>query len=69
MREAQQRLNPKVWEAVKEETLKWLNAEIIYPISDSQWVSPMHVVPKKAIVTVTVNNKGEEIQTHLLTKW
>ena len=24
-----------VWEAVKEEILKWLNAEIIYPISDS----------------------------------
>ena len=57
MREAQQRLNPKVWEAVKEEILKWLNAEIIYPISDSQWVSPVHVVPKKAAVTVTVNKK------------
>ena len=36
VREAQRRLNPKVWEAVKEEILKWLNAEIIYPISDSQ---------------------------------
>ena len=69
MREAQQRLNPKVWEAVKEEMLKFLNAEIIYPISDSQWVSPMHVVPKKAGVTVTMNDKGEEIQTRLLTKW
>ena len=69
MREAQCQLNPKVWEAVKEEILKWLNAEIIYPISDSQWVSPVHVVPKKAGVTVTVNDKGEEIQTRLLTKW
>ena len=39
MREAQRQLNPKVWEAVKEEILKWLNAEIIYPISYSQWVS------------------------------
>ncbi|CAA6669115.1 unnamed protein product [Spirodela intermedia] len=69
VREAQRRLNPKVWEAVKEEILKWLNAEIIYPISDSQWVSPVHVVPKKAGVTVTVNDKGEEIQTRLPTKW
>ena len=69
MREAQHRLNPKVWEAVKEEILKWLNAEIIYPISDSQWVSLVHVVPKKAGVTVTMNDKGEEIQTHLPTKW
>ena len=69
MREAQQRLNPKVCEAVKEEILKWLNAEIIYPISDSQWVSPVHVVHKKARVTATVNDKGEVIQTRLPTKW
>ena len=41
VREAQRRLNPRVWEVVKEEILKWLNAEIIYPISDSQWVSPV----------------------------
>ena len=61
VREAQRRLNPKVWEAVKEEILKWLNAEIIYPISDSQWVSPVHVVPKKSGVTVMVNEKGKEI--------
>ena len=60
-REAQRRLNPKVWEAVKEEILKWLNAKIIYPISDSQWVSPVHIVSKKAGVTVTTNEKGKEI--------
>ena len=69
VREAQRRLNPKVWEAVKEEILKWLNVEIIYPISHSQWVSRVHVVPKKAGVTVTMNDKGEEIQTRLWTKW
>ena len=69
VREAQRQLNPKVWKAVEEEILKWLNAEIIYPISCSQWVSPVHVVPKKAGVTVTVNDNGEEIQTRLPTKW
>ena len=69
VKEAQRRLNPNVWEAVKEEILMWLNTEIIYPISDSQWVSLVHVVPKKAGVTVTVNDKGKEIQTRLLTKW
>ena len=69
VREAQRRLNPKVWEVVKEEILKWLSAEIIYPISDSQCVSPVHVVPKKAGVTVTTNEKGGEIQTRLLMKW
>ena len=54
---------------MKEEILKWINAEIIYPISHSQWVSPVHVVPKKAGVIVTTNEKGEEIQTRLPTKW
>ena len=68
-REAQRRLNPKVWDAVKDEILKWLNAGIIYPISDSPWVSPVHVVPKKAGITVTTNDKGEELQTRLPTKW
>ncbi|CAA6661361.1 unnamed protein product [Spirodela intermedia] len=56
VREAQRRLNPKVWEAVKEEILKWLNAEIIYPYRIASGV------------TVTVNDKGEEIQTRLQ-KW
>ena len=69
VREAQRWLNPKVREAVKEEILKWLNVEIIYPIFDGQWVSLVHVVPKKVRVTVTTNEKGEEIQTRLPTKW
>ena len=56
-------------EAMKEDILKWLNAKIIYPISHSQWVSPLHDIPKKSRVTVMTNEKGEEIQTRLLTKW
>ena len=68
-REAQRQLNPKVWDAVKDEILKWLNADIIYPISDNPWVSPVHVVPKKAGITVTTNDKGKEIQMRFLTKW
>ena len=66
-REAQRQLNLKVWDVVKDEILKWLNAGIIYLISDSPWVSPVHVVPKKAGITVTTNDKGEEIQTRLST--
>ena len=69
VREAQRRLNPKVCEAVKEGILKWLHVEIIYPILDSHWVSPVHIVPKKARVMVTMNGKSEEIQMRLLTKW
>ena len=67
-REAQRWLNPKVWDAVKDEILKWLNAGIIYPISDSPWVNSVHVVPKKAGITVMTNEKGEEIQMRLPTK-
>ena len=54
---------------MKEDILKWLNAEIIYPIFDRQWVSPVHIVSKKSGVTVTMNEKSKEIQTRLLTKW
>ena len=34
-------------EVVKRKILKLLNADITYPISDSKWVSLVHVVPKK----------------------
>ena len=56
-REAQRRLNPKVWDDVKDEILKWLNAGIIYAISDSPWVSLVHVIPKKGEIIVTTNDK------------
>ena len=43
----QRRLNPKMKEVVRKEILKLLEAGIIYPLADSQWVSPVHCVPKK----------------------
>ena len=45
--EAQRRLNPTMKEVVRKEVPKWLDAGVIYPISDSAWVSPVQVVPKK----------------------
>ena len=57
------RLNPIMQEAVCIEILKLLNNEIIYPISDSQWISPVHVVPKKSIFIVVENEKNELVQT------
>ncbi|CAM8902794.1 unnamed protein product [Rhodiola kirilowii] len=35
-------------EIVQKEIQKLMDADVIYPISDSQWVSPVHVVPKKS---------------------
>ena len=40
-------MNPNLREIVKEELQKLLNAGFIYPISDSEWVSPLVIVPKK----------------------
>ena len=53
--EHQRRLNPVMKEVVRKEVLKWLNAGFIYAISDSSWVSPVHVVPKKGGFTVIRN--------------
>jgi len=42
--EPQRRLNRNLKDVVKKEILKLLDADIIYPISDSTWVSPVHYV-------------------------
>jgi hypothetical protein len=42
--EHQQRLNNTMREVVKKEMLKLLKARIIYPVSDSEWVSPQQTV-------------------------
>ncbi|XP_073138896.1 uncharacterized protein [Henckelia pumila] len=47
VREFQRKLNPTMKEVVMKEIIKLLDEGIIYPISDSKWVSPIHVVPKK----------------------
>jgi len=49
--------------------IKLLQAGIIYPISDSQWVSPIHVVPKKTGLTVVKNEKEELIPTRVQNSW
>ena len=46
-RQPQRRLNPHIQEVVRAEVLKLLQVGIIYPISDSTWVSSTQVVPKK----------------------
>ena len=46
-----------------------MDAEIIYPISDSSWVSPVQVIPKKGGMTVVKNDKNELIPTRTVTGW
>ena len=65
----QRRLNPIILDVVKKEVTKLLQAGIIYPISDSQWVSPVQVVPKKTSLTVIKNEKDELTPTRVKTSW
>ena len=67
--EHQRKLNPVIKEVVRKEVLKWLNASFIYAISDSPWVSPVHVVPKKGGFTVIINEKNELIPIRTVTGW
>ncbi|GKB43607.1 reverse transcriptase domain-containing protein [Tanacetum coccineum] len=54
---------------IKKEVEKLLDAELIYPILDSPWVSPVHCVPKKGGFTVVENDENELIPTRLVTGW
>lgn len=63
----QRRLNPAMKEVVRKEVIKLLDVGLIYPIFDSSWVSPVHVVPKKGGTTVIKNEKNELIPTRIVT--
>ncbi|XP_070004875.1 uncharacterized protein [Nicotiana sylvestris] len=51
----QRKLNKNLEEVVHKEIIKLLDAGVIFPIFDSQWISPVQVVPKKGGMT-----KGEK---------
>ncbi|GJV34005.1 reverse transcriptase domain-containing protein [Tanacetum coccineum] len=65
----QRRVNPKIHEVIKKEVIKLLDAGLIYPISDSPWVSLIHCMPKKGGMTVVENEDNELIPTRLVTGW
>ncbi|GJR48899.1 reverse transcriptase domain-containing protein [Tanacetum coccineum] len=65
----QRRVNPKIHDVIKKEVEKLLDAGLIYPISDSPWVSPVHCLPKKSGFTVVENEENELIPTRLVTGW
>nr|GEY28248.1 reverse transcriptase domain-containing protein [Tanacetum cinerariifolium] len=65
----QRRVNPKIHDVIKKEVPKLLDAGLIYPISDSPWVSPVHCVPKKGGFIVVENEENELIPTRLVMGW
>jgi hypothetical protein len=68
IREHQRMLN-NAREVVKKEVWKLLKVGIIYPISDSEWVSPVQVVSKKGGMTICRNEKNELIPQQTITGW
>nr|GFC36117.1 reverse transcriptase domain-containing protein [Tanacetum cinerariifolium] len=67
--QSQRRVNQKIHEVIKKEVIKLLDAGMIYPISDSPWVSHIHCAPKKGGITVVENENNELIPTRLVTGW
>nr|GFB83511.1 reverse transcriptase domain-containing protein [Tanacetum cinerariifolium] len=57
--QSQRWVNPKIHDVIKKEVEKLLDAGLIYPISESPWVSPIHCVPKKGGMTVIKNDENE----------
>nr|GEV55570.1 DNA-directed DNA polymerase [Tanacetum cinerariifolium] len=67
--QSQRRVNPKIHDVIKKEVIKLLDAGMIYPISDSPWVSPIHCMPKKRGMTVVSSENNELIPIRLVTGW
>nr|GEW18441.1 DNA-directed DNA polymerase [Tanacetum cinerariifolium] len=65
----QRRVYQKIHDVIKKEVLKLLDARLIYPISDSPWVSPIRCVPKKGGFTIVENEENELIPTRLVMRW
>ncbi|GJW58558.1 reverse transcriptase domain-containing protein, partial [Tanacetum coccineum] len=57
------------WKIFDIKVIKLLDAGLIYIISDSPWVSPIHCVPKKGGMTVVENEDNELIPTRLVIGW
>jgi len=63
----QRRLNLAIKEVTRKEVLKLLDTDVINPISDSNWFSPVQVVSKKGGITVVKNDNNELIPTRTIT--
>ena len=67
--EAQRRLNPTMKEVVRKEVLKWLDAAVIYPISNNSWVNLVQVVLKKEGTTMIWTESNTLLPYRTVTRW
>ena len=56
-------------EVVYKEVQKWLDVGVIYPISNSAWVSPVQVVPKKGVTTMIKIENNTLLPSRTVTGW
>jgi hypothetical protein len=56
-------------EVVKKEVLNLVKVGVIYPVSNTKWVSLVQVVPQKGGMTVIRNEKNELIPQRTVTGW
>nr|XP_023928245.1 uncharacterized protein LOC112039586 [Quercus suber] len=68
-RQPQKILNLPMMDVVKKEILKLLEVGVIYPISDSNWVSLVQMVPKKTGITVLKNQNDELVPILIQNGW
>nr|GEW18474.1 reverse transcriptase domain-containing protein [Tanacetum cinerariifolium] len=57
----QRRVNPKIYEVIKKEVLKLLDARLIYPISDSLWEKSHFMVKEGIILGHEILKNGIEV--------
>ncbi|XP_070055884.1 uncharacterized protein [Nicotiana tomentosiformis] len=67
--EHQRRLNEAMQDVVKKKIIKWLDAKVVYLISDSSWTYPVQCVPKKGSMIVVTNDKDKLIPIRTVTGW
>ncbi|RDY12214.1 hypothetical protein CR513_03017, partial [Mucuna pruriens] len=68
-KQQQRRLNPTILDVVNKEVTKLHAIGIIYPISDSQWVTLVQVVPKKSGMTVMKNQHNKLVSMRIQNSW
>ena len=57
----QRRFNSNIKNVVRNEILKWLDVGIIFPISNSVWISLIHVISKKKSGITIIMGKNDEM--------
>ena len=57
----QRKLKPQMKEEARKEITRLLDAGIIYLVKESDWVSPVHCVPKKGGFTIEPNENEERV--------